>query len=109
MLKLLMKIFALLMLFVSGVSNSQAQGGVWGSGCPSGSLPYGNSCAYQVNAICPSGDWAYEPNGLCRYMQTQKAECPAGSQWYAPGSESGQCLHVLGPVPNNPRNQGMPM
>ena len=110
MLKLLMKIFALMMLFVSGVSNSQTKGGVWGSGCPAGSFPFGQSCGYQVNAICPSGGWVYAGNGTCQYMRTQTAECPAGSQWYAPVSESGQCLHVVGPAPNNPMNQGeMPM
>jgi len=106
--KSLLKVLALMVFLGYGVSNSLAQGGVWGSGCPAGSFPNGQSCGYQVDAICPSGGWVYAGNENCQYMQTQKAVCPAGAVWYAPLGESGQCFYIVGPAPQrNPGSMGM--
>ena len=97
-LKLLLKISALTMIFVSGVSSSQPYGAGWGA-CPAGSSvnPLGRGCGNQANAICPSGDWQYMGNGVCQSYATIKAECPAGYEMWLATSESGQCWQWVGP------------
>ena len=95
--KSLVKISALMMFFISGVSNSQLEES---SGCPEGSDPYGQICGYVVSAICPPGGWVYAGNGICQW--TQRAECPAGSQMLFSHGTGGQCWHVVAPRASSP-------